>query len=116
MTTDRSPTDALGSWMDFDSTARHLGMTATETARLLLSGDLRFTVSPDARGRVLAHHVLIDQSSIEAFANRRWGDTLADAMRADDLVNRAALKHGLHPTRTSPGVRGKARAPKETEE
>lgn len=100
-----------GQWLAPDIVAQRLHVTDTELAGYLLSGALRFTVHKVSPGRdvVLLVDVRIDAASVEELERARWQDPVADRLHADRLVNRAALKHGLHPTRSSPGVRGPAR-------
>jgi hypothetical protein len=86
-----------------------LAMPPVDVARLLLAGMLRFDVDKRSPGRdlVLRMDVWVDADDVRALQRDRW-----DAMhgfRADELVNRAAMKFGKHPTRTSPGVRGPAK-------
>jgi len=99
------------SWLSAESVTQMLRITDTELAQYLLSGALRFAVRKVSPGPdvVLFVDVLIDSASVDELERARWGDRLADRSRADELINRAALKHGCHPTRSSPGVRGRAR-------
>ncbi len=98
-------------WLAPDAVGQMLRVTDTELAEHLLSGRLRFMVRKVSPGPdvVLFVDVLIDAASVEELESVRWDDRMADRVVADRLINRAALKHGLHPTRTSPGVRGPAR-------
>jgi len=99
-------------WMTFDEASAFLAIPHEELARLLLEGMLPFMVekkspNPDF---VLRMDVLVGGFETREFQRRRWGKD--GEFKADQLVNRAAMKWRKHPTRTSPGVRGKAK-PKE---
>ena len=98
-------------WLPAGSVTQMLRITDTELAQHLLSGALRFRVRKVSPGPdvVLFVDVLIEAASVDELEQARWGDQLVDRARADELINRAALKHGRHPTRSSPGVRGPAR-------
>jgi hypothetical protein len=99
-------------WMSFDEASAFLAVSHVELARILLAGTVRFEVakrSPNDQ-YVLRMDLLLSGPDLREFQRQRW-DPESEA-RADDLVNRAAMKFGRHPTRTSPGVRGKSR-PKE---
>lgn len=98
-------------WLSAEAVTQMLRITDTELAQHLLSGALRFVVRKVSPGPdvVLLVDVAIDSASLDELEQVRWGDRIADRTRADALVNRAALKHGRHPTRTSRGVRGPAR-------
>jgi len=95
--------------MSFDDASAFLVIPHEELARLILSGLLPFTVDKRSPNRdyVLRMDVQLSGEDLRAFQRARW-DPERDAA-ADALVNRAALKFGKHPTRNSPGVRGKAR-------
>jgi hypothetical protein len=101
----------MNTWLAADVVAQMLRITDTELAQHLLSGALRFRVQKSSPGRdvVLFTDVVIDSASVDELEERRWGSPICDRIFADGLINRAALKHGLHPTRHSPGVRGPAR-------
>lgn len=101
----------MSEWLAADAVAQTLRFTDTELAQRLLSGELRFRVQKTSPGRdvVLFTDVVIDAASVEELEQRRWGAPIRDRVVADGLINRAALKHGAHPTRSSPGVRGPAR-------
>lgn len=98
-------------WLSAESVTQMLRITDTELARYLLAGTLRFMVRKVSPGPdvVLLVDVVVDSTSLDELEQARWGDRIADRIRADALVNRAALKHDRHPTRTSRGVRGPAR-------
>lgn len=98
-------------WLPPDLVAQQLRVTDTELANHLLSGALRFRVRKTSPGPgvVLLMDVEISAASLAALERQRWSDPVTDRMSADRLVNRAALKHDVHPTRSSPGVRGPAR-------
>lgn len=93
----------------FDEVAAALGMGDVEVARLLLAGTLRFRVDKRSPGRnaVLAVDVWVAAEDVRALLAARFDPEAR--LEADRLVNRAALKFGVHPTRRSPGVRGKGR-------
>jgi hypothetical protein len=99
-------------WLPAEEAAERLGLTEEEVARLLLSGALVFRVRKRSPGKrvVLFTDVEVDAATVAAVRESRWGDPLSARVRADDLTNRAVLKFGKHPTRTSPGVRGRRRA------
>lgn len=95
-------------WMTFDEVSAYLALPEQDVARLLLAGVLRFEVakrSPNP-GFVVRMDVRIAADDVAAHQRDRW--RFNDA-RADELVNRAAMKFGKHPTRTTPGVRGAAK-------
>lgn len=97
-------------WLSFDEASAFLAVPHIELARILLDGSVRFEVrkrSPNVRF-VLRMDVRVSTGDLRAFQALRWDSELE--LRADDLVNRAAMKFGKHPTRVSPGVRGKARS------
>jgi len=98
-------------WLPPDLVAQQLRVTDTELAGHLLSGALHFRVRKSSPGPdvVLLMDVEISAASVAEWERARWADPVADRMCADRLVNRAAMKHGTHPTRSSPGVRGPAR-------
>jgi hypothetical protein len=98
--------------MSFDDASAFLAIPPEELARLVLSGFIQFTVakrSPNPN-YVLRMDIRLSGEDLRAFQRARWNSEQDAA--ADAVINRAALKFGKHPTRTSPGVRGKAR-PKE---
>lgn len=91
-------------WLPFLTAARAAGLSFEALARLLLAGEIPFRI-PKARGRhVLAMQVEVNATALARLLASRW--TVTDQVIADALVNRAALKHRLHPTRHTPGVRG----------
>lgn len=102
-------------WMTFDEVSAFMALPEEDVARLLLAGLLRFEVvkrSPSP-SLVVRMDVRIAADDVRALQKYRWASSRA--AKADDLVNRAALKHGVHPTRKTPGVRGRARLAKTRE-
>jgi hypothetical protein len=100
-----------GAWLAPDAVAQQLRITDSELAGHLLAGTLRFRVRKVSPGPdvVLLMDVQVAADSVAELERRRWANPVADRLRADGLANRAALKHGVHPNRSSPGVRGPAR-------
>lgn len=101
-------------WMTFDEVSAFLALPEEDVARLLLAGLLRFEVhkrTPNP-GLVTRLDVRVAADDVHALQRHRWATERA--AKADELVNRAALKHGRHPTRTSPGVRGSAKIKEST--
>jgi hypothetical protein len=95
-------------WMSFEDAVAYLMIPVDEVAGHILAGDLGFRVRMAvARAAVLPPDVQVRAADVRTLHARRWSP--ATAARAADRVNRAALKFGLHPTRTSPGVRGKTK-------
>lgn len=96
-------------WVGFDEASAFLVVPHVELARMLLSGTLRFRVEKRSPGAdaVLRMDVRVSYEDLRDLQRRRWDST--DGLRADELVNRAAMKFGKHPTRSTPGVRGKGR-------
>jgi hypothetical protein len=95
-------------WMTFDEVASFLVLPEEDVARLLLDGTFRFEVvkrtpNPDL---VTCLDVRIATDDVRAFQRDRW---FSSKVKSDELVNRAAMKYRKHPTRTTPGVRGRAR-------
>lgn len=98
-------------WMTFDEVSAYLTLPEQDVAWLLLAGTLRFEVvkrSPNS-GFVVRMDVRIAADDVVAHQRDRWRFNNA---RADELVNRAAMKYRKHPTRATPGVRGPARQKK----
>lgn len=99
-------------WMTFDEVSAYLVLSDEDVARLLLAGLLRFKVDKRSPGPdfVARMDVRVAADDVRALQKHRWGSSRA--AKADELVNRAAMKFGKHPTRTTPGVRGTAKTRK----
>lgn len=101
-------------WWPFTEAAGFLTMTEPELAQHVLAGTLRFRVRKAVTSpQVVVEDVQLCVEDVHHFHATRWL-AVAGRARANELLNRAALKFRQHPTRTSPGVRGQGRRTQES--